>query len=125
MSGSTSNLSVDKQQASVAAKRKEEDAAAVAQAAVATAHREQEALVNVVPAAHKTLDEARARQRATALAWEKEEAIARHMEKKLVVAHGIAIPQDDDEDRSVDAGSNLDAALTTHLHAQAAGLQNI
>jgi hypothetical protein len=35
------------------------------------------------------------------------------------------IPQDDDDDRSVDVGSNPDAALTTHLHAQAADLQNI
>jgi hypothetical protein len=78
-----------------------------------------------VLAAHKTLDEARARQRAAALAWEKEKAIARHLEQQLVVAHGIVIPQDDDEDRSVDAGSNLDTALITHLHAQAAVLQNI
>jgi hypothetical protein len=35
------------------------------------------------------------------------------------------LPQDDDDNRSINAGSNLDAALTAHLHAQAAGLQNI
>jgi hypothetical protein len=35
------------------------------------------------------------------------------------------IPQDDDDDRSVDVGSNPDAAHTAHLHAQAASLQNI
>jgi hypothetical protein len=35
------------------------------------------------------------------------------------------IPQDDNNDRSVDVGFNLDAALTAHLHAQAASLQNI
>jgi hypothetical protein len=34
------------------------------------------------------------------------------------------IPQDDDDDRSIDVGSNPDASLTAHLHAQAAGLQN-
>jgi hypothetical protein len=41
MLGSTSNLSVDEQQATIT-KRKEDDAAVVAQAATATAHREQE-----------------------------------------------------------------------------------
>jgi hypothetical protein len=35
------------------------------------------------------------------------------------------IPQVDDDDRSVDVRSNPDTALTTHLHAQAVGLQNI
>jgi hypothetical protein len=35
------------------------------------------------------------------------------------------IPHDDDNDRSVDAGSNPNAALTVHLHAMAASLQNI
>jgi hypothetical protein len=50
--------------------------------------------------------------------------IARHLEQQLAAAQEIALPQDDD-DRSIDAGSNLDAALTAHLHAQAAGLQNI
>jgi hypothetical protein len=35
------------------------------------------------------------------------------------------IPQVDDDDRSVDVRSNPDTALTTHLHAQVVGLQNI
>jgi hypothetical protein len=128
MPGSTSNLSVDEQQvaaAVAAAKRKEDDTAAAAQAAAATAHREQEALVAAVAAARKTLDEARARERAAALAWEKEKTIARHLEQQLVAAQGIMIPQDDDDDRSVDAGSNPDAALTAHQHVQATGLQSI
>jgi hypothetical protein len=70
MPSSTSNLSIDEQQAAVATaaavatKRKEDDAAAAAQAAAATAHREQEALVAAVAAACKTLDEARAREHA-------------------------------------------------------------
>jgi hypothetical protein len=106
--GSTSNLSVDEQQA-----------------AAATAHREQEALVAAVAAARKTLDEARARERAATLAWEKEKTIDHHLEQQLTAAQVITIPQDDDDDRSVDAGSNPDAALTAHLHAQAAGLQSI
>jgi hypothetical protein len=128
MPGNTSNLSVDEQQAAVvaaAAKRKEDDAAATAQAAAATTHREQEALVATVAAARKTLDEARARERAAALAWEKEKTIAHHLEQQLAAAQGITIPQDDDDDRSVDVASNPDAALTAHLHAQAVGLQNI
>jgi hypothetical protein len=33
------------------------------------------------------------------------------------------IPQDDNDDRSIEVGSNPNAALTVHLHAQAAGLQ--
>jgi hypothetical protein len=74
-----------------------------------------------VAAARKTLDEARAREHAAALAWEKEKTIAHHLEQQLVAAQGITIPQDDDDDRSIDAGSNPDAALTVHLHAQAAG----
>jgi hypothetical protein len=86
MSGSTSNLSVDEQQAAVAAKRKEDDAAAAAQAAATTAHREQETLIAAVAAARKTLDEARARERVTALAWEKEKTIARHLEQQLAAA---------------------------------------
>jgi hypothetical protein len=130
MSGSTSNLSVDEQQftaavAAAAAKRKEDDAVAAAQAAAATTHRKQEALIATVAAARKTLDKARVRERAAALAWEKEKTIARHLEQQLTAAQGITIPEDDDDDRSVDAGSNPDAALTVHLHAQAAGLQNI
>jgi hypothetical protein len=35
------------------------------------------------------------------------------------------IPQDDDDDRFVDAGSNPDVALAVYLHVQVAGLQNI
>jgi hypothetical protein len=78
-----------------------------------------------VAAARKTLDEARARERAAALAWKKEKTIARHLEQQLAVAQGILIPQDDDDDGSVDVGSNSDAALTAHLHTEAVGLQNI
>jgi hypothetical protein len=77
-----------------------------------------------VAAACKTLDEARARERAAALAWEKEKTIAYHLEQLLAAAQGITIPQDDD-DRSIDVGTNPDIALTTHLHTQAAGLMNI
>jgi hypothetical protein len=129
MPGSTSNLSIDEQQATVtsaaaaAAKRKEDDVAAAA--AAATAHREQEALVAAVAAARKTLDEARVREHVVTLAWEKEKTIARHLEQHLAAAQGITIPQDDDDDRSVVVSSNPDAALTTHLHTQAVGLQNI
>jgi hypothetical protein len=35
------------------------------------------------------------------------------------------MPQDNDDDRSVDTGSNPDATLAMHLHAQATDLQNI
>jgi hypothetical protein len=120
MPSSTSNLSVDEQQAAVAAtaaKRKEDDAAA--QAAAATAHREQGALIAAVATARKTLDEAQASERVAALAWEKEKTIARHLEQQLAAAQGIAIPQDDDDDRSIDVGSNPDAALVAHLHLHA------
>jgi hypothetical protein len=75
-----------------------------------------------VAATCKTLDEAQARECATALAWEKEKIIARHLKQQLAAAQGITIPQDDDDDRSVDTGSNPDAALTAHLHAHAADL---
>jgi hypothetical protein len=125
MSDSTSNLSVDEQQTAAATKRKEDDVVTAAQAAAATVHREQEALIAAVAAACKTLDEPRARERAAALTWEKEKAIARHLKQQLAAAQGITIPQDNDDDRSVDTGSNPDAALTAHLHAQAASLQNI
>jgi hypothetical protein len=43
-------------------------------------------------AARKTLDVARACDRAAALAWEKEKIIARHLEQQLTAAQGIAIP---------------------------------
>jgi hypothetical protein len=118
MSSSSSNLSVDEQQAAaVAAKRKEDDATVAAQAVVAIVHREQEALVAVVAVARKTLDEARVRERVTALAWEQEKTNAHHLEQQLIAAQGIAIPQDDDDDRSIDAGSNPDTTLTAHMHA--------
>jgi hypothetical protein len=71
----------------------------------------------------RTLDEAWAREHATALAWEEEKTIAHHLQQQLAAAQGIAIPQDDD--RSINAFSNLNAPLTAHLHAQAIGLQNI
>jgi hypothetical protein len=121
MTGSTSNLSVDEQQVA-AAKRKEDNVVAMAQAAAATAYREHEAHVAVVAAARKTLDEARACEHAATLAWEKEKTLAHHLKQQLTAAQGIMMPQDDADDRSIDAGSNPDAALTAHLHAQAAGL---
>jgi hypothetical protein len=82
MPSSNSNLStVDGQHATVvSAKRKGDDVAVAAQVATATSHREQEALVAVVAAARKTLDETRARERATVLAWEKEKTTIRHLE---------------------------------------------
>jgi hypothetical protein len=115
MLGSTSNLSIDGQQATVdaiaaAAKRKEDNTTATAQAAAATMHREQEAIITAVAAARKTLVEARARERAATLAWEKEQIIAYHLEQQLATAQGIAIPQDDDDDRSV----NADSTRATH-----------
>jgi hypothetical protein len=131
MPGSTSNLSIDEQQATIAdaavaaTKMKEDDIAATAQAAAATAHQEQEALITAMATARKTLDEARAHELAVTLAWEKEKTIARHLEQQLVAAQENAIPQDDDDNRSIDVSSNPDAALTTHLHTQAVGLQNI
>jgi hypothetical protein len=80
MPGSNSNLStIDGQHATAAAVKRKDDTAATAQPTTATAHREQEALVAVVAAARKTLDEARARERDAALAWE-EKTIAHHVE---------------------------------------------
>jgi hypothetical protein len=75
-------------------------------------------------AACKTLDETRTCKHVPALTWEKEKTIARHLEQQLAAAQGITIPQDDDEDHSINAGSNPNAALTPHLHAHATGLQN-
>jgi hypothetical protein len=113
MPSSTSNLSIDKQQAAAAAatKRKKDDATAVAQSVA-------------MAAACKTLDETRTCKHVPALTWEKEKTIARHLEQQLAAAQGITIPQDDDEDHSINAGSNPNAALTPHLHAHATGLQN-
>jgi hypothetical protein len=79
MPGSTSNLSVDEQQATVAAKRKEGDVAAAAQSTTVAAER-------------KTMNKAWVRERATALTWEKEKTIARHLEQQLATAQGITIP---------------------------------
>jgi DNA polymerase IIIc chi subunit len=67
MPASTPNLSIDEQQATPA-KRKEDDVVAVAQATTPTAHREQETLIDIVAAARKTLDEARACERVVTLA---------------------------------------------------------
>jgi hypothetical protein len=61
---------------------------------------------------------------AATLTWEKK-TIACHLEQQFAVAQGIAVPQDDDNDHSIDTGSNPDATLAAHLHAQAAGIQNI
>jgi hypothetical protein len=91
ITSSTSNLSVDEEQAAAATtKKNEDDDATVAQAVAAPVHGEQEALVAVVAAARKTLDEARAREHAAALAGEKN--IAHHLEQQLTAAQGIAIP---------------------------------
>jgi hypothetical protein len=126
ISGNNSNLSIiDEQQAAAAAKRKEDNVVAAAQAVAAIAHWEQEPLIAVVTAACKTLDEARARECATSLAWEKKKTIARHLKQQLIAAQGITLPHDDNDDRSINAGSNPDATLTAHLHAQAANLQSI
>jgi hypothetical protein len=76
-------------------------------------------------AARKTLNEARARKHIAALIWEKEKTTAHHLEQQLTVGQGIEIPQDDDDDRSVDTSSNPEAALVAHLHAQAVGIQNL
>jgi hypothetical protein len=60
MPDNNSNLSnIDGQQTAVAAKRKEDNTAAAAQAIAAIAHQEQEALIAIVAAARKTLDETR------------------------------------------------------------------
>jgi hypothetical protein len=129
MPGSNSNLyavdghhAVVTTTAIVTTKRKEEDATAAAQAAAAATHREQEALV---VATCKTLDKARAHERAAALTWEKEKTITPHLEQQLTAAQGIMIPQDDGDDHSINVSSNPNATLTTLLHAQAVGLHNI
>jgi hypothetical protein len=125
MPGNNSNLStIDRQQVTAAAtaKKKEDDATTAAQATAATAHWGQEALIAVVPATHKILDEAQTRKRAAALTWENEKTITHHLEEQLAIAHGIMILQDDDDDLSINADNNCDAALTAHLHAQAVGL---
>jgi hypothetical protein len=116
MLGSNSNLStVDGQHA--AAKRKEYDVATAAQVAAATMHREQEALVIAVAITRKILDEARVHERTVALAWEKEKTIARHLEQQLTAAQGIVLPQDDDDDRSIDAAGlqNIQSVVTIVL----------
>jgi hypothetical protein len=47
-----------------------------------------------VTAARKTLDEARALERAATLAWEKEKTIiTHHLEQQLAATQGIAIPR--------------------------------
>jgi hypothetical protein len=80
MSSSISHLSINEQQATaVSAKRKKDDTAVMAQATTATAHREYEALVAAVATTRTTLDEARAYERATTLAWENEKTITRHL----------------------------------------------
>jgi hypothetical protein len=116
MLGSNSNLStVDGQHA--AAKRKEYDVATAAQVAAATMHREQETLVIAVAITRKILNEARVRERTVALAWEKEKTIARHLEQQLAAAQGIVLPQDDDDDRSIDAAGlqNIQSVVTIVL----------
>jgi hypothetical protein len=126
MTGITSNLLTEEQQAATATvKGKEEDIVVMTHAAAPTTQREQEALLVDLATARKTLDEARAHECAAALTWEKEKANAHHLEQQLTFAHGIVIIQDDNDDRFVNVSSNLDAALITHLHAQAADIQKI
>jgi uncharacterized protein YqgV (UPF0045/DUF77 family) len=86
MPGSTSNLSVDEQQAIVIVAKKKEDVMAAAQAAATTVHRDQEALIAAVAVARKTLYEARARDHAAVLTWDKEKTITRHMEQQFAAA---------------------------------------
>jgi hypothetical protein len=52
----------------------------------------------------------------TLVNWEKEKTTTRHLEQQLIAAQGIAIPQDDNSDRSINVGSNPDATLAVHLH---------
>jgi hypothetical protein len=105
MSSSTSNLSVNEQHVTATAtKRKEGNVAATA-----TVQREQEALVAVMATARKTLDEVRVHECTTALAWEKEKTITRHLEQHLTASQGIMVPQEEDVDRSIDTDSNPDA----------------
>jgi hypothetical protein len=97
--------------------RKEDDAVATAQATAAISHREKEALITVMAATCKTLVKARARERSTTLTWDKEKTITHHLEQQLAAAQGIMIHQDDDDNHSIDASSNIDAALNAHRHA--------
>jgi hypothetical protein len=78
-----------------------------------------------VVAAHKALDEPRVREHTNALTWEREKTIAHHLEQQLAAAQGIVTPQDDNDDHSIDAGSNPNVAFIMHLHMQAASIQNI
>jgi hypothetical protein len=119
MSSSTSNLSVDEQQATAAAKRKDDAAA------MTTTQGEQEALIAVVAVVRKALDEAHVHERAATIAWEKEKIIAHHLEQQLAAAQGIVVPQHDDDDHSINVGSNSDTTLAMHLHTQATGIQKI
>jgi hypothetical protein len=67
MLSSTSNLSINQQQATAATKRKEDAVTAMAQ-------------VTVVDATRKALDETHVSECVTALAWDKKKTISRHME---------------------------------------------
>jgi hypothetical protein len=78
---STSSLTPKEQQgATTAAKKREEDAITKAQVIVATTQRGQEALLTVVIATRKTLDEACAHERVATLTCEKEEINTRFLE---------------------------------------------
>jgi hypothetical protein len=125
MLSSSSNLSIEEQHviaAATIAKRNDDNATATTYAVAAPVHREQEAHITAMAAACNTLDDAWVHERAAALTWEKEKTIAHYLEQQLTAAHRITIPQDDDNDPSVDADSNPDAALAAHLHVQAAGI---
>jgi hypothetical protein len=52
-------------------------------------------------------------------------SLRRRRRPSPVATQGITIPQDNDDDRSINAGSNPDATLTMYLHVQVANLQNI
>jgi hypothetical protein len=60
----------------------------VAHVVVAIAHQEQEAFIVAVAVTRKTLDEARVREHATALAWEKEKTFARHLDSSSSLPKG-------------------------------------
>jgi hypothetical protein len=115
MSGSNSNLStINGQQVTAAAKRKEDDAAAVAQAATCIESRRPSSLSWLLHArpwtrhwhASALLPLLGRRRRPSLVTW----TTSRRYQ-------GIALPQDDDDDRSIDTGSNPNTTLTADMHA--------
>jgi hypothetical protein len=106
-------------------KKKEEDVVAMAHAIVAAVQGGQEAILIAMATTRKTLDKAHAAKCAFTLAWEKENTNTCHLEQQLAATQGIVIPQDNDDDRSIDTSSNPNAALVTLLQAQAIDIQTI